>query len=1270
MNVQKFDQRIENIQQRLSDCQQFISQIRSQPIEPEISAVDLATILTELQTLTAELQQQHQPLRNELLDSEQEFRKMTETAPVMIWMSRTDALRYYFNQPWLEFTGRTLKQELGNGWTQGVHPEDFQRYLDIYLSAFNQRQKFKMEYRLRRTDGEYRWILDTGVPRFDTNGNFIGYIGSCVDINYHQQIELELLQRENYLAALVEVQRLLLIHPNCQDCYSQILEILGKIAGASRTYLFENYLDAADNLLMSQRAEWCAEGIKPEIDNEKLQNLSYDEFFPRWAKALTLGEIIAGIVTEFPDSERLILEPQGILSILILPLIVNGNFFGFVGFDNCLEARAWKPSEVDLLQAAAAAICLAQERHHIEKAWQESENRFRATFEQAGVGIAHIGINGQWLRVNQKLCEIVGYTYQELRELTFQDITFLEDLDLDLKYFRQMLTNEISNYSIEKRYVCKNHSIIWINLTVSLVRSPSGKPEYFISVVEDISDRRQTEEALKLSQQRLQLIMNSIPQGIFWKDKNSVYLGCNYNFAIDVGLIAPEEIAGKTDYELCFTQEEAEFSRQVDQRVIETKRPQYHIIKTHIQADGRHAWIETNKIPLHDPEGNIIGVLGTYEDITQRKQTEEALRQSEQRYRQMFENNQALKLLIDPASGKIVDANPAAAKFYGYQLEYLKQLKITDINILLEEQVAVEMQNALSERRSYFLFRHKLADGEIRDVEVYSSPIYIQGKILLYSIIHDITERRRAETALQQAKDELEIRVVERTAELRESIVQLSQEIAEREKVEAALRESEARFRLLAENSTDMISRHTPDGTYLYVSPACYTLIGYQPEDLVGVMSYELFHPDDLAAIARIHEYTLNQPDVYTISYRIRHQDGRYIWFESTVRSVWDETGIIEIHVASRDITQRQQAQETSTMLATAVEQAADAIEITDAQARFQYVNPAFEKLTGYTLAEVQQQTPATFLRGEDNDAFYQMIWDTVSSGQVWTGTMIGKRKDGSVYDQEATISPVHSSTGVITNYVAVKRDITERKRVEAQMQKALEQARELSELKSRFVSMTSHEFRTPLTIMLSSANLLQLYRYKWTEEKKLIHFQRIQIAGQRMTDLLNDILLLGKADADKLESHPHPINLVQFCREIIADLELTDNAQHPITFISPDTDADACMDQNLLQRILSNLLSNALKYSPVGSKVLFQLSYENQTAVFQVQDYGIGIPLADQQGLFESFQRASNVGTIPGSGLGLAIVKKCVDLQGGEIAISSEAGVGTQITVSLPLWQ
>ncbi len=186
-------------------------------------------------------------------------------------------------------------------------------------------------------------------------------------------------KREQYLAALVEVQQQLLVCSGGWHGYTQILQTLGQVSGASRVYIFENQYDnsCADGiqLLMSQRAEWCAAGIQPEIDNPDLQNLSYADFFPRWAQMLARGEIVAGIVANFPESERVILEPQGILSILVLPFIANTQFCGFIGFDNCVEARAWETSEIDLLRAAAAAIALAQERYQAEMGLQRQFQR-------------------------------------------------------------------------------------------------------------------------------------------------------------------------------------------------------------------------------------------------------------------------------------------------------------------------------------------------------------------------------------------------------------------------------------------------------------------------------------------------------------------------------------------------------------------------------------------------------------------------------------------------------------------------------------------------------------------------------------------------------------------------------------------------------------------------------------------------------------------------------------------------------------------------------
>ena len=246
-------------------------------------------------------------------------------------------------------------------------------------------------------------------------------------------------------------------------------------------------------------------------------------------------------------------------------------------------------------------------------------------------------------------------------------------------------------------------------------------------------------------------------------------------------------------------------------------------------------------------------------------------------------------------------------------------------------------------------------------------------------------------------------------------------------------------------------------------------------------------------------------------------------------------------------------------------------------------------------------------------------------------------------------------------------RDITEHKRVEAEIRRTLEKEKELSELKSRFVTMTSHEFRTPLTTILSSAELLESYGHKWPEEKKLVHLQRIQTAVNHMTNLLNNVLLIGKAEAGKLECKLAPLDLAQFCRALVEEMQISSNT-HTIAFRIQNLCTAAYMDEKLLRQILSNLLSNAIKYSPQGGTVHFDLICQQGEAILQVRDEGIGIPAADLAQLFNSFHRASNVGTISGTGLGLAIVKKSVELLAGTIVVKSEVGVGTAFTVTIPL--
>ncbi|WP_242022136.1 ATP-binding protein [Microcoleus sp. FACHB-831] len=249
---------------------------------------------------------------------------------------------------------------------------------------------------------------------------------------------------------------------------------------------------------------------------------------------------------------------------------------------------------------------------------------------------------------------------------------------------------------------------------------------------------------------------------------------------------------------------------------------------------------------------------------------------------------------------------------------------------------------------------------------------------------------------------------------------------------------------------------------------------------------------------------------------------------------------------------------------------------------------------------------------------------------------------------------------------VTVGVDISKIKRLEEELRKSLEHEKELSELKSRFVSMTSHEFRTPLSTILSSADLLQRYSHKWPEEKKLFHINRIQTTVKHMVRLLDDVLTIGKAEAGRLELNFVPLNVEKFCQEMVEELRASDRGQHTISFTDKCGSTCFGLDEKVLRHILSNLLSNAVKYSPPGSEVKFEVACLDEALVFKVEDQGIGIPTEDQRRLFEPFHRAANVGNLPGTGLGLAIVKKCVDLHGGDLKVDSQVGIGTTFTVTL----
>ena len=264
-------------------------------------------------------------------------------------------------------------------------------------------------------------------------------------------------------------------------------------------------------------------------------------------------------------------------------------------------------------------------------------------------------------------------------------------------------------------------------------------------------------------------------------------------------------------------------------------------------------------------------------------------------------------------------------------------------------------------------------------------------------------------------------------------------------------------------------------------------------------------------------------------------------------------------------------------------------------------------------------------------------------------------------------LGTVLSFVVIFAVYFLIYSQWIQRQKVET-LQRNLAQEKELSELKLRLFSMVSHEFRTPLSVILASSQLLGEILHDLVDKNQLKNLYRIQSSAKLMNQLLTDILTLTRAETGKLEYKPELLDVEAFCLNFVEDIQFLNIASsHSIKFVSKGRCLRVYLDEKLLYSILSNLLLNAIKYSPNGGDIYLILSCENESTVFQVKDEGIGIPTEDRQEIYEPFYRGQNVENIVGSGLGLAVVKKCLELHQGEITVESQIGVGTIFTVKIP---
>jgi len=289
----------------------------------------------------------------------------------------------------------------------------------------------------------------------------------------------------------------------------------------------------------------------------------------------------------------------------------------------------------------------------------------------------------------------------------------------------------------------------------------------------------------------------------------------------------------------------------------------------------------------------------------------------------------------------------------------------------------------------------------------------------------------------------------------------------------------------------------------------------------------------------------------------------------------------------------------------------------------------------------------------------------TITANQVWTGEVRSRRKNGDRYLENVVVAPLIDDQGQVSRYVALKDDITAQKRFEAETTAMLQQERKISEMKSQFISVTSHEFRTPLAAAVGSLELLERHADRMTPAKRAELLARTQRSLGRLTEIINQVLNISRVESGRVTVKRERLDLSHFAHETIREIEVGDRQQHQFVYAETGGPAVVSADPSLLHHILSNLLGNAVRYSPVGTTVTLNLDLGETEFVLTVSDEGIGVPEAEREAIFQPFIRGSNVGQISGTGLGLNIVKRYVELMGGSIRlIPSERGARFQVRI------
>jgi PAS domain S-box-containing protein len=492
-----------------------------------------------------------------------------------------------------------------------------------------------------------------------------------------------------------------------------------------------------------------------------------------------------------------------------------------------------------------------------------------------------------------------------------------------------------------------------------------------------------------------------------------------------------------------------------------------------------------------------------------------------------------------------------------------------------------------------------------------------------------------------------------------------------------ALSQSQDRLRtvlqereIILESSIVGIAFLTAEGRFRWANQAMMEIFGSQGRQLASVEPFYLTREEYLR-VGKEAADAAARGESFQKELQMRRVDGTPIWVLLSGRAVSRRDLSQGTVWVIMDITPRklleQQLQATMSEREAILNSALVGI-VLSVDGLHEWVNEKFAQMLGYPRQILIGQ-PASYIH--PTDEAWEAFRAEARAGLIAEGTydceMQLRARSGELLWVQmggSCVRPNDPDSGVIWTFL----DITERRKSEADIREAFEQQKALNDLRSRFVAMTSHEFRTPLAAILSAEELLRHYGDRLPNAERLEVLDSIANGVHRMSHMMDRVLLLGQVDAQMLEFEPRPLDLVRLCHELVDEARTQDpRGRCSVVAECAQEVGPGVYDEKLLRHIFDNLLSNAIKYSPAGGEVKFMVRRDGSQMEFKVSDRGIGIPPEEVGQLFESFHRASNVGNIQGTGLGLAIVKSAVEMHGGFISVQSRLGEGTTFTVILP---